>query len=67
MKFIIKLFLWFIIEVTIYGVSDATANFISTNPFIYWSILTTLFSLGSVISTINFFKNEIEIVEESLN
>jgi len=60
MKFIGKLFMWFMTEAITYALSQAIADSVSKNPFIYYPILVVCFSIGSLASTIGFFKKELE-------
>jgi hypothetical protein len=60
MKFIGKLFLWFSAEAITGALSQAIAESVSQNPFIYYPLLVICFSIGSLASTIGLFKNELE-------
>ena len=60
MKFIGKLFLWFSAEMITGALSQAIAESVSQNPFIYYPILVVCFAIGSLASTIGLFKSELE-------
>tara|TARA_Y100000310_G_scaffold36557_1_gene34425 strand:+ start:1901 stop:2098 length:198 start_codon:yes stop_codon:yes gene_type:complete len=60
MKFIGRLFIWFSAEAITGALSQAIAESVSQNPFIYYPILVVLFSIGSLIATIGLFKEELE-------
>nr|MBI4156784.1 hypothetical protein [Candidatus Woesearchaeota archaeon] len=62
MKFIGKLFLWFSAEAITGALSQAIAESVSQNPFVYYPILVICFSIGSLASTIGLFKEELEEV-----
>lgn len=60
MKFIGRLLLWFGAEAITYALSQAIADSVSKSPFVYYPILVICFSIGSLASTIGFFKKELE-------
>jgi hypothetical protein len=55
MKFIGRLFIWFVAESLSYVFSQAIAEQVSANPFIYYPILILCFSLASLVATIGLF------------
>lgn len=59
MKFIGRLFLWFASESIVGVLSQAIAETVSKNPFIYYPLLVILFSVGSLASTVGWFNEEI--------
>ena len=63
MKFIGRLFIWFVAESLSYVFSQAIAEQVSTNPFIYYPILITCFSITSVVATIGLFYPYIREIE----
>lgn len=60
MTFIGRLFLWFGAEAVIGTLSQGIAEQVSLNPFVYYPILVLCFAIGSLASTIGFFKKELE-------
>lgn len=60
MKFIERLFIWFVAESLSYVFSQAIAEQVSANPFVYYPILIICFSIGSLVATIGLFKEELE-------
>lgn len=66
MKFLGKLFLWFGAEAISGALSQAIAEAVSKNPFIYYPILVLCFAIGSFASTYGLFKEELEDLESSL-
>jgi len=60
MKFIGKLFLWFVGEALSGVFSEAIAESVSKNPFVFYPILVVCFALGSMGATYALFKEELE-------
>jgi hypothetical protein len=60
MKFIGKLFIWFMLEAITGAFSQAIAEQVSQNPFVYYPILVVCFAVGSLVGTISLFKEELE-------
>jgi len=55
MKFIERLFIWFVAESLSYIFSQAIAEQVSINPFVYYPVLILCFSIASVASTVGLF------------
>ena len=60
MKFIGRLFMWFASEAITGVLSQAIADAVSKNPFIYYPLFIILFAIGSLASTIGWFNEEIK-------
>jgi len=60
MKLIGKLFMWFSAEAITAVLSQAIAESVSQNPFVYYPILVICFAVGSLGATIGLFKEELE-------
>lgn len=60
MKFVGRLFMWFASEAITGALSKAIAEIVSKNPFIYYPLLVILFAIGSVISTLAWFREELK-------
>lgn len=60
LKVIGKLFIWFCGEAITGVLSQAIAESVSKNPFIYYPILVVCFAIGSLASILGVFWKDIE-------
>ncbi len=60
MKFLGKLFWWFVVEAITWALSQKIAESVSENPFIYYPVLVLCFAIVSFASTYGLFKRELE-------
>ena len=52
--------MWFVCEALSGVFSQAIAEIVSKNPFVYYPLLVILFALGSLISTLSLFHEELK-------